>query len=149
MLSYIKYRIKYSTIFPALILTTLLWTHNVLAEEIQFQGIGRSFMAAKDNTTFSFRDDLGRRSIEIQKCNKELIESLWSNVLKSINDRRIKNGETNKVNTSLKKTVKTSVSVDLKKYQLLPIEKTYKYLNSLPMKVHLLFVESRRLCPKS
>lgn len=58
------------------------------AEKLSFAEGRNYFSAEKTATKFIFKDEMGYRTLKIEPCNKEIIESFWHDLSASIKDNK-------------------------------------------------------------
>lgn len=55
------------------------------SSEVEFQNSSIHFQAIKTKSKMTFSDGLGPREIEIKNCNRKIVETFWSGLIKNVN----------------------------------------------------------------
>lgn len=109
--------------------------------EISFQNSSIHFQAVKTKSKLTFSDSLGSRSLEIKKCNKKIVDNFWQGLVTSVNSLQGTNSKTRLPSSN------AWVKYEGIKFQVLDFEPAIHFFNKVPNNSHVLFSESKRLCP--
>lgn len=125
------------TISPKIILAKEL-----NASTLSFQNSTIHFSAIKSKTEFSFSDDLGTRTLKIQKCNENVINDFWMKMVRVVNNTH-GISEKNRAPSS-----SAWVNYEGIQVSILNFDPALHFFNNVPTESHILFSESKRLCRK-
>lgn len=117
----------------------LLFSQHLYADavSIEFHSGPTNFQAEKSKNTFKFSDKWGPRSLKIEVCNTKIIDEFWTKLNKAVS----KSGS-----RTVSSNTNAWVKYDGIKIYLFEFESSHKIFVQAADDVHLLFVESSKLC---
>jgi len=117
------------------------WANEVSVGEISFYNGNIHFQANKTKSKFTFSDQLGPRSLELQKCNQKLVDNFWQDLIGSVKSLQMKSPP-----QAYNPATSAWVKFEGVKFQVLDFEPAMRIFNKTPNNAHVLFAEGYRLC---